>query len=280
MKNMKQYEYDWIYLSPHLDDAALSCGGQIYMATQRGERVLIVTITAGDPVAPMSSYAESLHTRWELVNATEERRQEDLAACAILGAESLHWDVPDCIYRVDAHGKPFYVSDEDIFGAVAPAEMALVGELAERMRALPTARYVVVPLTVGNHVDHTLTQLAAEGAYTPPSLFYYEDYPYAQQLGKLSRVLESGHWVGDTVVLSPVALQAKFEAVAAFRSQLSTFFRDRADLEAQVGGYAAHVMQPWAIVGTGPTVSPIKSNEKPNRERFGERRWRKLPVVQ
>src|SRR3954449_7408206 len=100
--------YDWIYLSPHLDDAALSCGGQIFAASQGGERVLIVTITAGNPVGSVSSYAASLHSRWELVDATEARRQEDLAACAILGAESLHWAVPDCIYRVDAQGNPFY----------------------------------------------------------------------------------------------------------------------------------------------------------------------------
>src|SRR3954469_806836 len=108
--------YDWIYLSPHLDDAALSCGGQIYAATQRQERVLIVTITAGDPIAPVSDYAASLHTRWELVDATAARRQEDLTACSILGADALDWDIPDCIYRVDAQGAPFYVSDADIFG--------------------------------------------------------------------------------------------------------------------------------------------------------------------
>src|SRR5688500_5967071 len=89
--------YDWIYFSPHLDDVALSCGGQIYTATQAGERVLIVTVTAGDPVAPVSTYAASLHSRWKLVtDATQVRREEDLAACAILGADAIHWTVPDC----------------------------------------------------------------------------------------------------------------------------------------------------------------------------------------
>ena len=253
-----QFVYDWIYLSPHLDDAALSCGGQIFAATQRGARVLIVTITAGDPVAPVSDYAASLHTRWELVNATEARRQEDLAASKILGAEALHWAVPDCIYRVDAAGKPFYVSDADIFGAVAPAEMGLVEELAAQMRALPAARQVVAPLTVGQHVDHELTRLAAESAFGSEALLYYEDYPYAQQPGKLAQVIDqdatSSQWVAEVVTLEAQALQAKVAAVAAFRSQVSTFFRDQADLEAQVGGYAN-------LIG-------------------GERRWRRLRVVE
>lgn len=253
-----QATYDWIYLSPHLDDAALSCGGQIFAATQRGERVLIVTITAGDPVAPVSDYAASLHTRWELVNATEARRQEDLAACAILGADAQHWQVPDCIYRVNAAGVPFYVSDDDIFGAVAVEEMGLVDALAAQMRALPAARHVVAPLTVGQHVDHQLTRLAAEQAFGVTNLIYYEDYPYAQQAGKLEQILpqgeESAAWVAEVVALDGDALRAKYAAVAAFRSQLSTFFRDQADLEMQIGGFAARV--------------------------GGERRWRRLAVIE
>jgi len=239
-----------------LDDAALSCGGQIYTATQRGEHVLIVTITAGDPVTSVSAYATSLHTRWELVNATAARRQEDLAASAILGAEALHWSVPDCIYRVDEQGAPFYVSDADIFGAVAPAEMSLVDELVAQMQALPPAQQVVAPLAVGQHVDHQLTRLAAEQAFGSDALLYYEDYPYSQQLGKLALVIEEGdgQWIAEVVALDARAMRAKFEAVAAFRSQLSTFFRDRADLAAQVGGYAVAI--------------------------GGERRWRRLPMVE
>jgi LmbE family N-acetylglucosaminyl deacetylase len=256
--------FDWIYLSPHLDDVALSCGGQIYAATERGERVLIVTITAGDPVAPVSEYAASLHTRWELVHATEARRQEDLAACAILGAEALHWSVPDCIYRVDSQGKPFYVSNADLVGAVAPEEMSLVAELAEQMRVLPPAHQVVAPLAIGKHVDHQLTRLAAEEAFGSTALLYYEDYPYAQRPGNLARVIDPGdaRWVAQTVPLDERALAAKYDAVAAFRSQLSTFFRDRADLEAQIGGYAASV------------------NGGNNHTKYGERRWRRLPMVE
>lgn len=254
--------YDLIYFSPHLDDAALSCGGQIYAATQAHERVLIVSITAGDPVAPVSDYAASLHTRWELVvDATAARRQEDLDACAILGADALHWNVPDCIYRVDEQGKPFYLSDPDIFGEVAPAEMELVDALAEQMRSLPLARQVVAPLAVGHHVDHQLTRLAAECAFGSASLLYYEDYPYAQQPGKLAQVVDpvceqagGFQWAAEVIAIDERALRAKYAAVAAFRSQLSTFFRDQADLEAQVGGYVN-------VVG-------------------GERWWRRLPVIQ
>jgi LmbE family N-acetylglucosaminyl deacetylase len=161
--------------------------------------------------------------------------------------------VPDCIYRVDALGVPFYVSDAELFGPVAPAEMRLVDELAAQMRALPPARQVVAPLVVGKHVDHQLTRQAAERAFGSEALLYYEDYPYAQQPGRLDEALsadDAAQWVAEVVTLDEDALRAKYNAVAAFRSQLSTFFTSQADLEAQIGGYAASV--------------------------GGERRWRRL----
>ncbi len=193
--------YAAIYLSPHLDDVALSCGGAIAAQTRAGEPVLIVSITAGDPPTQVSAYAESLHTRWELVtNATAARRAEDLAACALLGADAQHWNLPDCIYRLDDQGVPFYVSDADIFGQVAPDEKALVARLAAQMAQLPPARRIVVPLGVGNHVDHQLTRLAAEQAFGRTALEYYEDYPYAQQPGALARALdeEAAAWRGTS----------------------------------------------------------------------------------
>ena len=72
--------YDALYLSPHLDDAALSCGGQIAQATRRGARVLIVTVMAGDPPVDVeNAYIASLHTRWELGrDAASQRRAERL----------------------------------------------------------------------------------------------------------------------------------------------------------------------------------------------------------
>ncbi len=238
--------YDAIYLSPHLDDVALSCGGQIYQRTTAGQRVLIVSITAGDPPHDqLSSYVQSLHDRWALVtDAVAARRAEDIAASEILGAAWLHWDLPDCIYRFHPEtGEPFYQSDPDIFGAVHPAELPVVARLQAQMAALPAHGALIVPLTLGHHVDHTLTRSAAEAAFGAQALWYYEDYPYAQQPGALHRVIpadESG-WAAETIALSEEALLAKVRAIGAFQSQLSTFFKDDADLVDQVRTFTAQV---------------------------------------
>lgn len=236
--------YDALYLSPHLDDAALSCGGQIAQATRRGARVLIVTVMAGDPpVDAENDYIASLHARWELDrDAAAQRRAEDLAACALLGADALPLDVPDCIYRLDpASGAPLYVSDADIFGDIHPAEALLVARIAGLLRGLPAATQVYAPLTVGHHVDHLLVRAAAEQVWGD-ALRYYEDYPYAQQPGKLDAVLgDAAGWRSTIIPLNAADLDAKCDAISAFRSQLSTFFAGRADLEAQVKGFAGKV---------------------------------------
>jgi LmbE family N-acetylglucosaminyl deacetylase len=236
--------HDALYLSPHLDDAALSCGGQIAQSTRRGERVLIVTVMAGDPPADAANdYIASLHARWELGrDAAAQRRAEDLAACALLGADALHLDAPDCIYRLDpATGAPLYVSDADIFGEIHPAEAPLVARIAGLLAGLPAATQVYAPLTVGHHVDHLLVRAAAEQVWGD-ALRYYEDYPYVQQPGKLDAALaDATGWRATVIPLDAADLAVKCDAISAFRSQLSTFFADGADLEAQVKGYAAQV---------------------------------------
>jgi hypothetical protein len=74
-------------------------------------------------------------------------------------------------------------------------------------------------------------------------LICYEDYPYAQQPGKLAAVLGEppAGWQPSVTALADAELNVKIEAILAFRSQISTFFTDRADLERQVKGYAALV---------------------------------------
>lgn len=237
--------YNAIYLAPHLDDAALSCGGQIAALTRAGRRVLVVTVMAGDPPTDIENdYIRSLHVRWELErDATVQRRGEDIAACAILGADYLHWPVADCIYRLHpATGAPIYLSDEDIFGDVHPAEQPLIAEIAQLLKELPPHGQCYAPLTVGHHVDHLLVAEAARLAFGDDLLFY-EDYPYAQQPGKLAAVVGAPpvSWRPAVMPLTEAKIAAKIEAILAFRSQLSTFFTDRADLERQVKGYAASV---------------------------------------
>ena len=224
----EQAPYDAIYLSPHLDDAVLSCGGQIYQQSSAGQRILIVTVAAGDPqTKALSLFAEFQHHGWGLsgAEAMRVRRVEDVRAVARLGAEAVVWSLPDAIYRLEpATGEPLYTDNDQLFGQLSPAEAPLVAELAAQMGALPPAGRIVAPLVLGNHVDHQLVRAAAENAFA--SLYYYEDYPYVQRHpASLADMLHpANRWQSILYPLDETAIVARIEAIAAYESQMRVLF--------------------------------------------------------
>lgn len=232
------FMYDAIYLSPHLDDVVLSCGGQIFKRIHQGEKILIVTVMAGGPPSTnISAFAQRLHERWRLsLDATNERRIEDQAACRILGVDLVHWPIPDCIYRKHPTSNlALYDSEEAIFGRVHLAETDLIRQISKRVTSLPNHKDLFIPLGVGNHVDHQVTRLAAEHERSPQSLIYYEDYPYTRSEGALESILNPREsWQPEVIRFSETELEAKIQAIACYESQLSSFFQDAEDLAQQI----------------------------------------------
>jgi len=238
--------YDILYLSPHLDDAALSSGGFIFQQTRAGKSVLVVTFMAGDAPPVLSSFAQELHDRWQLdLDAAARRRLEDHHACAILGADYLHLAFPDCVYRAHPQtGENMYRSRDDIFGTINPVELdeaqGLLAEIMAQMRALPDCGRVFIPLTIGNHVDHQLIRRAAEKVFAPAKRVYYEDYPYVQWHGFPPHVLGDGAgWQSEVVTLDAAAIQARHQAIAAYVSQIPTLFRTFEALAEQLPAHIA-----------------------------------------
>lgn len=237
--NRSSHYYHAIFLSPHLDDAALSCGGQIALRTAAGQRVLVVTFMAGDAAkTAVSEFADAMHRRWELdEHVVADRRAEDVAACQIMGAAHQHESLLDAIYRHHPEsGDPYYQSNNALFGAVDAADAAeTLPRLTAIMAGLPARGRIFAPLAVGNHVDHQLVRRAAEDTFGA-ALWYYEDYPYVRITGALEMVVPSDKtgWYAERVPLNETALQTKIEAIAAYASQLSSFFNGRSDLENQI----------------------------------------------
>jgi len=231
----------WIYLSPHFDDVVLSCGGLIWEQTQASETVSIWTVCAGEPPSePFSSFAESLHTRWEAGDqAVKRRRQEDIAACARISACPRHLAVPDCIYRytlADEARQFLYDSEDALFGPLHPAEQELVSQLTREFSvSLPADAEMVSPLSLFGHVDHRLTRSAAEGLGR--SLWYYADYPYVMKTMDQIESLRQAGWQEILFPVSQAGLTAWQEAVAAHQSQISTFWPDLEAMYAEVREY-------------------------------------------
>jgi LmbE family N-acetylglucosaminyl deacetylase len=237
--------YDFVYLSPHLDDVVFSCGAQIFQHTSQGMSVMIITLMAGDPDPNMlGNHAQILHKRWRLgSDAVSIRRNEDLLACAYIGADTLHWPYLDCIYRYNPQtGEHLYPTDPSLFGPVDMSESELVSNISTRMMDLPSHHEVLAPLALGNHVDHKITRQVATLTMDTAKLSFYEEFPYVIHGSEQLLSIESDvHWKSELIAVSSTALAARIQAMSNYQSQMSTFFEDGQDLNMQVDGYVRKI---------------------------------------
>src|SRR5574340_270234 len=229
----------WIFLSPHLDDAVLSCGGLIAELVRQGQIVEVWTICAGDPPpGPLSPLVQSLHQRWETPeNPVEIRRREDHQACGLLDAGFRHFPIPDCIYRRNpVTGEPLIRENKELFQLLPEVEWPLAEDLRQHLKAsLPADARVVSPLTLGGHIDHHLVRRAAEGLNR--RLLWYADYPYAIRSSEDRTQWLQTSWVSFDFPIRSESLSKWKAAIAAYQSQISTFWRSTAEMEASIEEY-------------------------------------------
>jgi LmbE family N-acetylglucosaminyl deacetylase len=229
----------WIYLSPHFDDVALSCGGLVWEQAQAGDTVSIWTVCAGSaPDGELSPIAKELHMRWKTdQDATSQRRLEDFQSCQRLGASYLHFTLPDCIYRHNPQtGEFMYASAESITGQLQSADTYNLTFLGKEIkRSIQAQATLVCPLSLGNHVDHQLTRLATEGLGY--SLWYYQDYPYVLSSMDMLKHMEQEGWETHCFPISLQGLVAWQDSIAAYTSQISTFWIDVLELRQAVSEY-------------------------------------------
>ncbi len=221
--------YNYIFLSPHLDDVALSCGGFVSKLTESGSSVLIVTFFAGDPpYSPMSNLARKAHKLWGLdEQAMRVRRDEDSNACDELGADYIHLGLVDCIYRRHPRsGVPLYSTQDEVFGAIHPEDLDSVFiDLSAALTTLPSAKHMLVPLSIGDHVDHQLLYMAVEELMTA-TMSFYEDYPYSVR-SKWSAPQQAR---AELHHIPAQILEQKLRAIRAYASQISSIFSTEANM--------------------------------------------------
>jgi LmbE family N-acetylglucosaminyl deacetylase len=242
-----------VYLSPHLDDAVLSCGGAIHRHGMAGERVQVVTIFAGepDPSAILSEFAREHHAQWGgLSQPMSLRRAENVLALTRLGAEALHLDYHDAVYRMGTDGRCIYQDLDGVFGEVRsfdPLAGDGASELAERLAetvCLGDQQALYAPLGVGRHVDHQIVHAAARRLLARGHrVAFYEDYPYAEQDGAVESAIAeagAGDWLEEPVAVSAEDMSAKVSALNYYQTQMATLF----------GGMEAMPNRVWTFAAT------------------------------
>jgi LmbE family N-acetylglucosaminyl deacetylase len=167
-----------LFLSPHLDDVAFSCGGTLARLKARGWKVALVTVFTRS-VLPPSGFALACQTDKGIqpeVDYMAMRREEDRDFAALMEVDSLVWgDLPEAPHRgYDSAAALFTPPREDdrIGAAVVERLAPLLAELRPDL--------VLAPQALGSHVDHVqvVRLMTSLGAWDSRTL-WYRDTPYA-----------------------------------------------------------------------------------------------------
>lgn len=163
-------------LSPHLDDAAFSCGGTLGLLARNGWDVTVCTAFTRSMPSP-SGFALACQLDKGLppdVDYMALRRVEDMQACKQLGAIALWLDLPEAPHRG-------YHSAKALFGQPHeddPVSSQLPGLLTHLLANPP--ELLLAPQALGGHVDHVLL-VDALLAVLPDeqTVWWWTDFPYA-----------------------------------------------------------------------------------------------------
>jgi LmbE family N-acetylglucosaminyl deacetylase len=229
----------WIFLSPHFDDVALSCGGLVWDLAQQGHSVEIWTLMGGfPPDEAYSEFAQQNHLRWGLSGKEVVliRQAEDHAACQVLGVQPRHFSWPDAIYRRDQVTKEhLFLNNDDLFGKVPQQSLVRNIQLVLE-KEIPQETRIVFPIGLGNHVDHQAVAMAGE-TFAGQN-FYYADYPYILKAFEFQKPINP-RWEKLPHPLSITALHHWQDAILCYESQFKDFWRDKEESRLAVSNYLA-----------------------------------------
>jgi LmbE family N-acetylglucosaminyl deacetylase len=222
------------FISPHLDDAILSCGELMtYLAGKTPLQVATIFTEADTP--PYTLSARTFLKQCGGLDAQklfEKRRQEDRAALESIGAEWRHLGLMDALWRKRAgnqfsrclgrfvpeflHLYPTYrfhilsrkMAHEDeklkkkIFGMIA-------GMIDNQRQGI-----LFFPLGLGGHVDHIITYLA--GLHFSPDVVFYSDFPYCLTNVPNERDMEKQ---GFQKIIFDEVMEKKHQLIRLYKTQ-------------------------------------------------------------
>jgi LmbE family N-acetylglucosaminyl deacetylase len=218
-----------LVMSPHLDDAVLSCGALLAHLAAR-QLVTVATVFTAAAPPPWSLPARRQLRALGGADAEDffaQRRAEDRDVLAGMGAVPVHLGFRDALFRRGRRGPAYPTFRFDVArGRVASCDAGLAAEVSARVGELTRtgeAGVIFAPLGVGRHVDHLITRRAARELTGRIQVVYYSDFPYSvtarPEPGFVSRAGLVPHpWLAGRA--------ENASRIAGYRTQFAGLFRD------------------------------------------------------
>ena len=228
-----------LFVSPHLDDVAFSCGGTVAAMRREGYRVAVATVFTASVPGP-TGFALACQLNKGLgpeVDYMALRRGEDTAFGRSVDADELEWlGLPEAPHRG-------YHSAAELFAGVRPGD----GIDLEVARALDVLigrlrpRLIFVAQGVGGHADHRqVVRAVLRRPELASRVAWYRDLPYAEKYpGAVADPDLPGGLVEISVALRDADLEAKLDGCACYRTQIPFQFGGETSMRGRLATFAA-----------------------------------------
>lgn len=226
-----------LFVSPHLDDAAFSCGGAMALLARRGWYAVLATVFTASVPEP-TGFALECQLDKGLppdVDYMALRREEDRLFAERVGVGRVAWlDLPEAPHRGYASAPALFsgtLVDDEIWREAAGRLAVLLETLAPDL--------VFAPQALGNHADHLQVVRAVRELDTLSPVAWYRDAPYAAREpgARPSPLLPDG--LAETAVDVAATLEIKLNACAAYTTQLGFQFGGEEGMRQTLAGFAA-----------------------------------------
>jgi LmbE family N-acetylglucosaminyl deacetylase len=182
-----------VILSPHCDDAALSCGTLLTKLTGKTDIKIINVFTKANnkPHTLSAKQALKYANYTDAIKYYEARCEEDKKALMHLKISTVNLGFEDALFRIKKqhsfwgkfipelnHIYPTY--RWHIVGNIASDDYA-VEELETKLKKMiKKGTIVFAPYGIGDNVDHKIVRKVSEKLY--PACILYADFPYSYRL--------------------------------------------------------------------------------------------------
>lgn len=226
LKNKRIY-----IISPHQDDAVLSCGGLMAQLSGKADITVVNLFTNGNkgPYTLSAKRFLNMLKEPDAVRLFEKRKLEDKTVLTKLKAKIINLDLEDAMFRrknVSVIGKIVPEFDHvyptyrwHFSKGISKIDYALA-DVEERLKKIVKSDDIVLaPYGIGGHVDHMIARRVCEKNFK--SVILYSDFPYnvrTSYFGTKGRNF-------DRFILKP-DLSAKEKLVKMYETQFLGLFPD------------------------------------------------------
>lgn len=202
VKKIQDKKIKCIFISPHYDDALLSCWSLISQLSGKTDITIINVFTQSNKGPYTFSAKKHLKDAGhkDATVLSEEREKEDSKAFRTFSVNRINLGLEEAIFRRKKQsflGK-FLPELDHLYPVyrfhveknIVPADYALA-QLNEKLKSfVDTKTLVFAPYAIGNHVDHQTVRKVSEKLFS--NVILYSDFPYNARLHVYGKALKKG----------------------------------------------------------------------------------------